>query len=103
MMDKSEQIEEMVRILLDADFFTQHELDTNRGFAEALYAAGYRKVGERPKVLSQEDSGQLAERLAGDYPLLDFSFWDDYREETTIMLQTLREADIKHYEGVKDV
>ena len=55
-MDKSDQIHEMVQELTR---FVDYQLYNLEACAEALYAAGYRKVGERPRVLTQTQIDEI--------------------------------------------
>ena len=95
-MDKREQIEEMAHIISGA-----YETTLALSKAESLHAAGYRKVGPRPKVLGEDEiqiiRQQVRLKIAMVYHRIPAPF--DYEEAVA---QAQLEADIRWYEGVKD-
>ena len=59
--------------------------------AEALYAAGYRKLPERPKVLSGDRIAELWREG-----------WTSDKHFGELVAQAALDDAIRHYEGVKD-
>ncbi len=82
-MDKEAQIAELKKIL-----FRHHPQVP--AMAEALYAAGYRKLPVRPKVLSDEKVTELLSALGPDAT---------YGKGLHTIAQAAVDAAIKHYEG----
>ena len=88
-MNKEAQIEEMAEIIASPSSGVEPIQ-----MAEALYDAGYRKLPERPKVLTaeqREDVYATTEHIAASM--------DEYLEA---IAQAQLEADVRHYEGKEE-
>lgn len=84
-MDKTQQIEDMASVIRRATPWGR-VLDLEES-AEALYAAGYRKLPKKPKVLTQTQIDQVRSDPNRKLPL------------DLALIQAQYDADIKHIWG----
>ena len=87
-MGKEAQIREIIDILIRQPLVKDGVYKT----AEALYAAGYRKLLERPKVLSGEEIREVLHKIARTSAMPSGTEYD------VAIAQAQLEADIRHYE-----
>ena len=93
-MDKAEQIWAINEAIGAVLLVTELTCEKIQECAEALYAAGYRKLPEKPKVLSDEELKMAYIKWFGYEPVVPLA-----PGLAKALAQAQLEADIQHYEG----